>query len=223
MNGGDAKQSSVSNRQQQSGGKKPLEYAQVATRRTAPEKNVPEKKSEQPTQHSSAPTSSKSSTATTPTSTAATQEKSTKPTKALIGILDREGSASKSEKPTVVPEQPAEPVAKAFSKFVSKEKEARKLERKKEIGSVINDLKSFSETFKLKTPVPSDLQELFSKNKNSSSNSSLVLDTEKKPQSSNKPPPSPAPSNSSFKFNAKATEFKPNPNAAAFVPVSILS
>jgi len=221
---GSAAQSASSIHNISNSSNKPLEYAQVANRRT---EKMPDNHHHNQQQHSHQ--QQQQQHPASPAQEKSTSGSSHKPVKAFNGILDRDTQKQQhghESKPiTVASDQPAEPVAKAFSKFVHKEKEQRKMERKKEIGTVINELKSFSATFKLTTPVPSDLQELFAKNKNSSSSSSLDTVPTEKPApvqtkssvKSNATPVSPS-SSSNFKFNAKAMEFRPNPNAAAFVP-----
>ena len=101
--------------------------------------------------------------------------------------------ASETMTSPLQPSEPEVPVDKAFQNFVKTERR-----KNKDAGETINELKKFSKEFKLKTPVPSDIQEMYSKKK-----------TEEEGKKE-------------FKLNPKAVEFKPNPNAAPFVPVFLL-
>jgi hypothetical protein len=194
----------------------------VATRKTAEQPHYQEKPQQQQPQqkkndHSSANKSTINSTpprsnvrAASPSSPSTSPANKT-PTKAFNGILDQRTADSS---PKIVQSQTiAEPVEQAFAKFVVNERTARKNEKDKEASNLINDLKSFSQKLKLKSPVPPDLQEMFA-----SSKRKPVTEEAK----GGAGPPSPSPSNASsstFKFNAKASTFTPNAGAKAFVPV----
>lgn len=120
--------------------------------------------------------------------------------------------------------------------------------QKKEKESLLQGLMKFHQTFKLNVPVPPDLVPLLSSKKPSSPEEAPAKPAEKKAEevkttsppaskpsvpetSETKPKPSkpsdktaetkPAAAKPSFKFNVKAMEFKPNPAAPAFVPVSL--
>ncbi|KAJ3216136.1 hypothetical protein HK099_006001, partial [Clydaea vesicula] len=114
------------------------------------------------------------------------------PTKAFKGILDQRVPANQTDTSPVQPLGAVEPVSKAFSKFAQEERMSvlnrREKEKKKEIVDVISDLKSFSQTFKLKTPIPEDLQEIFSKNKAATTSSGSLNGNENTPKISTNVP-----------------------------------
>jgi hypothetical protein len=125
-------------------------------------------------------------------------------------------------------------IANTFRQFALIEKDKLKAKRqalhKKEQSDRLAELVKFHQSFKLDVPIPPDLLPLLAKGKKSPTSSQS---SNSPPQQQQTPPDTitstakPTPSEASdatkksgFKFNIKASEFKPNPAAASFVPVS---
>jgi hypothetical protein len=210
-----------------SASKPPLvNYAGVATRKNVEQQNNQQSQKQRTHNHNSnrptsptAPSGNKSNINTSPPrptmeASPAPSPSIKSPSKVNLGILNQRGSSKAS--PAQTPTPIVEPVEKAFSKFVVNERTVRKNEKDKEASNLIENLKSFSQNLKLKSPVPPDLQEMFA----SSKRKPAPVDTK---TAEGTGPVSPSPSNASssaFKFNAKASTFTPNPKSMAFVPVS---
>ncbi|KAI9291756.1 hypothetical protein K502DRAFT_344427 [Neoconidiobolus thromboides FSU 785] len=106
-----------------------------------------------------------------------------------------------------------------FRQFVSTEKERVKLGQqakiKKDKDGKVAELLKFSQTFKLKTPVPSDIKDIISKGNDNKTGDHLPAISEKSEDDAKSETSS---VKASAKLNVKAPEFKPNPSAKPFNP-----